>query len=231
MDAGDLTALRGELRAAAQPADAPAMAAYMKHRFQFLGVKTPARRAASKTFIAAHEAAPGDELITTAHSLWRQPEREFHYVATDLLSRWQRSLGAEHLADVHELITTNSWWDTVDALAAHVVGALVQRDPGLVAAMDAWIDDPDMWVARSAILHQLAYRSDTDDARLFGYCFRRAADTEFFIRKAIGWALRQYSYVDPNAVQEFVDANRQLLSGLTVREALKHISRSAVAAP
>jgi 3-methyladenine DNA glycosylase AlkD len=231
MDAGDLAALRGELRAAAQPADAPAMAAYMKHRFQFLGVKTPARRAASKPFIDAHKAAPGDELIATARLLWRQPEREFHYVATDLLSRWQRNLCAEHLVGVHELITTNSWWDTVDALAAHVVGGLVQRNHGLTTAMDAWIDDPDIWLARSAILHQLAYRSDTDADRLFGYCLRRAADTEFFIRKAIGWALRQYSYVDPNAVQGFVDAHRQVLSGLTVREALKHISRSALAAP
>lgn len=207
------------------------MAAYMKHRFQFLGVTTPDRRAASKPFITAQMAASGDELIDVARSLWQQPEREFHYVATDLLSRWQRNLGAEHLIRVHQLITTNSWWDTVDALAAHVVGPLVQRNLSLVADMDAWIEDPDIWVARSAILHQLTYRSATDAARLFEHCSRRAADTEFFIRKAIGWALRQYSYVDPEAVQDFVDANRQRLSGLTIREALKQISRSAAAAP
>jgi 3-methyladenine DNA glycosylase AlkD len=231
MDAAELAALRHHLQAAAHPADAPAMVAYMKHHFRFLGVKTPQRRVASKPFIAAHRAASGDELIASAQRLAAQPEREFHYVATDLLSRWQRNLGAGHLAAVRELITSNAWWDTVDALAAHVVGPLVLRHPSLVTDMDEWVDDPDMWVARSAILHQLGYRGDTDAARLFDYCSRRAADTEFFIRKAIGWALRQYSYVDPVAVQGFVDANRQRLSGLTIREALRHISRSASAAP
>jgi len=207
------------------------MAAYMRHRFEFLGVKTPARRAASKPFIAAHAAASGDQLMATARALWQQPEREFHYVAADLLSRRQRTLGAGHLTGVRDLITTNAWWDTVDALAARVVGPIVQRHPSLAADMDAWIDDADMWVARSAILHQLTYGKNTDAARLFDYCSRRSADTEFFIRKAIGWALRQYSYADPEAVQGFVDANRQRLSGLTIREALKQISRSAGDAP
>lgn len=231
MEAADLAALRRELRAVAEPGDAPAMAAYMQHHFEFLGVKTPARRAASKPFIAAQKSASGDELIAAASALWQQPEREFHYVATDLLSKWQHNLDAEHLPHVRRLITTNAWWDSVDALAAHVVGPLVLRHPSLVGDMDDWIDDSDIWLARSAILHQLTYRTATDASRLFDFCSRRAADTEFFIRKAIGWALRQYSYVDPAAVQGFVEANRPRLSGLTIREALKQISRSARIAP
>lgn len=136
------------------------------------------------------------------------------------MNREVRHAPASFLATLRWLVTHKSWWDTVDSLA-HSTGILVQAHPELVDAMDTWIDDKNFWVARVAILHQLSYKHDTDATRLFDYCARRATDTEFFIRKAIGWALRQYARTDMPAVKDFV-ASHPELSPLSAREALKH---------
>ncbi|NNE10732.1 MAG: DNA alkylation repair protein, partial [Ilumatobacter sp.] len=193
--------LRAALDAVADPDRAPAMAAYMRHRFRFLGVAAPARKRAQRSFIAFGRDARPAELLDAAHVCWAQPEREFQYVGADLLRRWVDQLGAADLDRLETLIRTRPWWDTVDALAAHVVGAMVRADPELVAAMDRWIDDDDIWIARTAILHQLTFRERTDAARLFDYVDRRCADQEFFLRKASGWALREYAKVDADAVR------------------------------
>jgi 3-methyladenine DNA glycosylase AlkD len=121
------------------------------------------------------------------------------------------------------LISTKSWWDTVDALAAGVVGSLVRRHPELRSTMDEWLAGDDLWLTRTAILHQLNHREATDAAWLFAACAARADHRDFFIRKAIGWALRQYARTDPDAVRAFVAAHRDRLSGLSVREALRHL--------
>lgn len=215
--------LRRALTDAADPAKAPHMAAYMKHRFAFLGVAAPERRTAAKFFVARGRDATSSELFDAADACWAQPEREFHHVAADLLVRWVHSIDLSDLQRVERLIRTNSWWDTVDALAVNVVGPMVAADGALSATMDRWIDD-ELWVARTAILHQLKFRERTDPDRLFGYVDRRAADTEFFIRKASGWALREYAKTDPDSVRSFVETRSDLLSGLTRREALKHLA-------
>ena len=129
------------------------------------------------------------------------------------------------LADVEPLITSKSWWDTVDSLAGHTVGVLVAQHPELASTMDEWISSEDIWLARTAILHQLGYKAKTDRDRLFAYCLRRAADREFFIRKAIGWALREYSKTDAKAVHAFVRTNAGTLSSLSSKEALKWLER------
>ncbi len=131
-------------------------------------------------------------------------------------------LSAEHVGAVEQLIRTNSWWDTVDGLAPNVIGPIVMADSEVAKTMDEWIRDDDFWIVRSAILHQLRYRDHTDADRLFGYVESRAGDTEFFIRKASGWALREYARTNPTAVYAFVDRMGDRLSGLTRREALKH---------
>ena len=127
------------------------------------------------------------------------------------------------LETVRSLIVTRSWWDTVDTLAANVVGPLVSNHPALRATMDAWSTDDNLWLVRTAILHQLRYRSATDPDRLFRYCDAQAGHGDFFIRKAIGWALREYARTDPDAVRTFVATHRDRLSGLSVREASKHL--------
>jgi 3-methyladenine DNA glycosylase AlkD len=121
------------------------------------------------------------------------------------------------------LVSTVPWWDTVDALASHVVGGLVAADPKLTSDMDAWIEDDDPWVARTALLHQLRHKETTDTERLFAYCVRQSGHPDFFIRKAIGWCLREYAKTDPEAVRDFVARERGRLAPLSVREALKNI--------
>ena len=225
MEALDVDRLRLSLEAVAEVEQIEPMAAYMKHRFEFLGVRSPAIRQVVKPFLAAARDATGDQIIGFVDECWDQPEREFQYVGALVLRRSVATLESRHLEDLRRFITTKSWWDTVDSLAAWSVGPLVRANPGLSTTMDEWIESDDIWLARTAILHQLAWKADTDGDRLFRYALARAAETEFFIRKAIGWALRQYAREEPERVRACVDANRDRLSGLTSREALKHLER------
>lgn len=219
----DIEVLRVALQAEAEPAKVEWMTSYMRNQFRFLGVTSPKIRIAAKPFLSAGGQAEPDELIEAADHCWAQPEREFQYVGCLLLRKWVKRLEGANLADLERYITTGSWWDTVDSLAAWSVGPLVAANPPLVEVMDQWIDHDNMWLARTAILHQLSYKADTDADRLFAYAERRAEDREFFIRKAIGWALRQHARVQPDEVRSFVAANEDTLSGLSKREALKHI--------
>lgn len=218
-----LAGLRADLEAIADPQRAVDAASYMKNRFRFLGIPMASVRSTARPVFTAGKGAPAPEILDAVDALWREPEREFQYVGVELLRRRRRVLGADDLGRVEHLIRTKSWWDTVDALATHVVGGLVADHPELVATMDRWVDDDDIWIARTAILHQLNYGASTDARRLFAYVDARCADTEFFIRKACGWALRQYAREQPDAVRAYVADRGDRLSGLTRREALKHL--------
>lgn len=140
-----------------------------------------------------------------------------------LLRRHAKKLDASAIDVVEQMIVGKSWWDTVDELATNVVGPMVQRHPSLLKTMDAWARSENLWLARTAILHQNKYKSKTDAARLFRYCAARAREKDFFMRKAIGWALRVYSETDPVAVRAFVGAHPEL-SPLSIKEALRKIS-------
>lgn len=218
-----VTEIRFALLRRADDENALQMAAYMKDHFAFFGIKAPDRRLAQKPLIESLSEATGDELIEFASACWTEEQREIQYVAADALRKYVGALQARHLVDLKDLIATKSWWDTVDSLAVHTVGPLVAANGDLVLVMDEWIDDDNMWLARTAILHQLSYKERTDADRLFAYVDKRASDTEFFIRKALGWAMRQYSRTDPGAVRDYVAANEDRLSGLTKREALKRL--------
>ena len=222
MDAASgVKVLRRELEAVADAQLAPAMKAYMKDHFEFLGVPAPQRRVAQRAALHAWKPSQA-ELTKFAQSCWCHAEREFQYAANDAISRMIRQCDSSFIEVLHELVTTKSWWDTVDGIAPNV-GVLVLAHPDLVTTMDAWIDDDNMWLRRIALLHQLRYKSSTNPTRLFDYCERRASETEFFIRKAIGWALREYAKTDADAVRGFVDRNGATLSGLSQREALKNL--------
>ena len=199
------------------------MATYMKDHFTFYGIAAGARRAAVRE--ATRELGPppdGDALTEMARRCWAADQRELQYTAADALRRWVQLLEVPHLDGVDQLIVTKSWWDTVDVLAARVVGPLVQAHPELTGVMDEWIDDPHLWRRRTAILHQLGYKDRTDADRLFAYCVAREGEREFFIAKAIGWALREYAKVEPESVWAFVDEHAADLAPLSVREATKH---------
>ncbi|MFI8501676.1 DNA alkylation repair protein [Streptomyces sp. NPDC085524] len=218
-----LERLTGTYAQAADPVRAEAMAAYMKDVAPFLGIPTPLRRELSKAVTRGAPVPSESDCAALALGCWRLPEREYHYFAVDYLRRHVARCSSGFLPVVRHLVVTVPWWDTVDLLAAHTVGPLVAADPGLGAVMDEWIEDEDLWLARTALLHQLRYKGATDGGRLFAHCRRRAGDSDFFLRKAIGWALREYAKTDPTAVRAFVEAERGSLSPLSVREALKNL--------
>ncbi|MFE6847879.1 DNA alkylation repair protein [Streptomyces sp. NPDC057686] len=215
-----LTATYG---AAADRAEARSMAAYMKDVAPFLGLRTPLRRELSRAVTAQTPKPAEADVAALVLRCWELPEREYHYFAVDYLRRHVGVCSSGFLPVVRQLIVTVPWWDTADHLAAHAVGPLVAADRALTAVTDEWIGDEDLWLARTALLHQLRYKSATDTGRLFGYCRRQCGHPDFFIRKAIGWALREYAKTDPAAVRAFVEAERASLSPLSVREALKNL--------
>lgn len=199
------------------------MAHYMRGHFSFLGLSTPERRAVVKKTMTTQVAPEHDDLIEVVDSLFAMTEREFHYVGVDLLRRWQRVLAPTDMDWLGTLVTTHSWWDTVDALATHPIGHVVLQDRSLSEVTDRWATDHNLWLNRTALLHQLLYKDATDAEQLFRYCDLHAGSDEFFHQKAIGWALRQYARTDPEAVKNYVDERRETLSSLSIREALKHL--------
>jgi len=218
-----LAALEPALRAEADPERAAPMRAYQRNRFAFLGVSSKPRRAVQRAVLGSRRPPSDDDLAALARGCWDFEEREFQYAGTDWFGRFAPRGGPGLLDVARELITERSWWDTVDALASHAVGGLVAAHPRLVATMDRWILDDDLWVRRTALLHQLRYGERTDADRLFAYCERCRGERDFFIRKAIGWALRTYARTDPDAVRAFVAAQGDELSPLSRREASKHL--------
>jgi len=209
--------------AAADESKAGPMRAYMRDQFPFLGIPSPARRLLNREVLAGLPRPAERDLRDGALACWALREREYQYFACDWLRRHAGVCSAGFLMTARTLITTKSWWDTVDPLADHLVGRIVDNHPAAVSTMDEWLVDDDIWLARTAILHQLSYQERTDADRLFRYCLARADHRDFFIRKAIGWALRQYARTDPAAVRSFVDAHDRVLSPLSVREATKHL--------
>jgi 3-methyladenine DNA glycosylase AlkD len=231
--------LTREYETARDPERAAPMTTYMRDLFPFLGIKSTPRRLLSKRVLDGVEKPNEAQLAEVALAGWALPEREYQHFAVDWLRQHAKVLTEASLPTVQYLITTKSWWDTVDELASDVVGVMVQRHPGLLSTMDAWATGsdptlgwpaaspkaspiPELWLARTAILHQLRYRAATDTDRLFRYCAENAEHRDFFIRKAVGWALRQYAKTDPDAVRSFV-ADHPELSTLSKREALKNL--------
>jgi 3-methyladenine DNA glycosylase AlkD len=219
-------AVESALAPFADAAKAAGMRAYMRDRFHYLGIPTPERRAAVKALIRSFAPADAKALRAAALALWQMREREYQYVAVDLLARHASALALSDLDWLLELAQEKSWWDSVDALAKTVgkvvraAGAKGQRE------MDRAVRAENMWVRRIAMIHQLGWRGDTDTVRLFKYADRLAPEKEFFIRKAIGWALRDYAWHDWRAVDAYLETAGGQLSPLSVREAMKNFPKS-----
>ncbi|MFS0555158.1 DNA alkylation repair protein [Brevibacillus sp. 179-C9.3 HS] len=214
-------AVKDLLRAHGDPNAAVPMEQYMKNHFPFLGIKSPQRKELTKQIFRDYGVPADWEQV--ARSLWALPEREYQYVALDVLEKSKKRLSPDHLALVVEFITTKSWWDTVDYLASHAIGRIFGLHPELIEPnTTAWMEGNNMWLQRTALLFQLSYKDKTDQKLLFSLIGRCAESKEFFIQKAIGWALREYAKTNPAAVREFVEATT--LASLSRREALKHLS-------
>lgn len=201
------------------------MRAYLRNQFEFLGIRAPVRQKAVRDI--SKPAMPAIGILRSASLLWDKPEREYRYSAVDLLFANVGQLRLYHLPKIRKLIKTDSWWDTVDSLACVVnrmvrVARLANTDAQTV--MDDWIKSPDMWVRRTAMIHQLGWRTDTDAKRLFCYAEALAPEKDFFIRKAVGWALRDFARWDPSSVGSYIRKKGHIFSGLTFREATKHLT-------
>ncbi|MBL7997884.1 MAG: DNA alkylation repair protein [Candidatus Kapabacteria bacterium] len=202
---------------------APKMAAYMKHKFAFHGIASPLRRELVRECLASCPLQTRGQLLDSIGDLYSGNYREQHYAALDLLWAKRKLLTAEDINLMEELITTHSWWDSVDALAKSVGGHYRIHTSHDLPHIESWMNACNLWLNRVAIIFQLGFGKATDTALLTRAIERHAASGEFFHQKAIGWALRQYSYTNPQFVLDFLDSHT--LKPLSVREALKAIKR------
>jgi 3-methyladenine DNA glycosylase AlkD len=203
-----------------------AMEAYMRNQFRFFGIRTPERTTLLRDFLKENGKPSIEELPAIVHSLWSEPQRECQYVALGLIDKQSKYLTKEHLPLLEEMIVTKSWWDTIDHIAPNQVGKIFQKEED-DTYIEKWIHSDNMWLNRIAILYQLKYKAKTDEERLFRYIVMHHQSKEFFIQKAIGWALREYSKTNPEAVKSFIQSEE--LAPLSKREGLKHVNRKAKA--
>ena len=225
LDADALTALAARrLAAAANPDKAAPMAAYMKTDQPFYGVQKPARTEIFNELIERFPPADRYDYQAAVLALWGRRHREEQYLALGYAKAFPRYVTLSSIPLYRRLIIEGAWWDFVDDIAAHLIGDVVfnQRHRA-TPKIRSWIDDRDMWLRRTSIICQLGHKEHTDQALLFDACRARMHEDEFFIRKAIGWALREYAKTDPDAVRAFVLDHRDELSSLSFREATKHL--------
>ena len=209
-----------ELKAVANLDDAVAMKAYMKNKFDFLGVKTPARRKLAKPFFKQQTDSVIDwDFINEA---WSNPYRELQYIALDYLEICKKFLTPSDLPRLKKLAQTKSWWDTIDFLD-RLVGSIIARFPETKEIILAWSCDKDIWLRRLAIDHQLLRKEKTDTELLEKILVNNLGQTEFFINKAIGWALRDYSKTNPDWVRNFIQRHREEMAALSIREGSKYL--------
>ena len=220
-----IDAIRGRLRAAADPARAAGAQAYMKSQMPSLGVRVPEIRRIVKAAAAANPPRSLAELQSTVLALWRSAScREERYAAIELTGLKLAAGELSMLAIYEEIIRTGAWWDLVDGVA-HRLGALLRAHRAeLTPVLGRWSRDDDFWVRRAAITAQLGAKAATDTTLLAAVIEANLSDPEFFIRKAIGWALRQYARTDPAWVRAFVQRHWDELSPLSRKEALRNLA-------
>jgi 3-methyladenine DNA glycosylase AlkD len=208
----------------ADPAYALRMRAYMKDQFDYLGLPSPLRKELGKQFFKEHGYPDPEQLECIVEECWKLPHREYKYFAMEIMVRMKKKAGHDAILLYERLLTDQNWWDTIDLIAPSLIGYYFLEYPEeRIDYIDKWVASNNIWLQRSSILFQLKYK-DKVDTRLLGSIILELADSkEFFIRKAIGWALREYSKTDPGFVVRFVKNHE--LSGLSQREALKWLER------
>lgn len=200
------------------------MKKYMKGQFEFFGIKSPERKVLKKSFIDEYGFPEINELDNIVKECWQQPQREYQYFIMEILGRLAKKAGKERIQLYEYLIENKSWWDSVDYIASNLVGVHFKLYPDMIIpSTRKWMESGNIWLQRTAILFQLKYKQDTDLILLTDYIQQLQGSKEFFINKAIGWILREYSKTDPDWVIRFVENTD--LANLSRREALKWINR------
>ena len=208
----------------ADPVTAAGQKSYMKERFAFFGIKTPLRREIQKPFLEKKSLPPKEELPGIVKSLWAEEQREFQYFGQELVSKYSRQTEMKDIELYEYMITHKSWWDTVDFISVRLVGDYFRFFPDRRNLMtEKWIASGDLWLQRSALLFQLKYKEKLDKEFLSYVIRSLLGNEEFFINKAIGWVLREYSKTDPDWVAEFVAETS--LNKLSRKEALRLLEK------
>jgi 3-methyladenine DNA glycosylase AlkD len=222
-----ISAVRSELEHLADPARAPQMQRYMKSEMPYRGVPSPAQKQVARKVFLEHLLSCRDDWLDTVLALWREAAfREERYLTIALAghARYRDYRTPEVLPLVEELVVTGAWWDLVDAVATHMLAELLGSYPAeMRPEIFAWSRDPSLWKRRSSIICQIGRKKETDLDLLYGCIEPNLSDRDFFIRKAIGWALRAHAWTDPDEVVRYVSANKSRLSPLSRREALKNV--------
>ena len=218
-----IPALENAFKQNENPENAFAMAKYMKNNFPFFGIKTEERRRIFKEIWKENKEEVSAKAREIALELYSNPQREFHYCAIEILIKELKgNYKKEDIQLIEKLITNNSWWDSVDTIAKYILGEYLLEFPlETKNVIKRFSKSDDMWLNRSAILFQLGYKKKTDFEILKAECNNHKMSKEFFIQKAIGWALREYAKSNPDAVKEFV--SKANLKPLSTKEALKNI--------
>ena len=198
--------------------------AYLKDKFEFFGLKAGLRREVTKPFLQKEHLPSKDELTPLIKQLWQLPEREYHHFAMDLLLKYTSQYAKEDIVLFEYLVLNNSWWDTVDMIATKMMGAYFKKIPeSREEYVEKWLQSGNIWLQRCAVLFQLKYKSELDTGLLSYAIESLLGSKEFFINKAIGWVLREYTRTDAQWVIDFCDTHK--LHALSRKEALRLLSK------
>lgn len=221
-----LNTLKEEFKRHTNPKIAAEQKAYLKDKFEFFGIKTPKRREIQKPFLSKDFLPQKSDLTNLVKTLWQKPQREYHYFAQELVFKFRKELEKEDIELFEFMILNNSWWDTIDFIAPKLVSQYFKTFPTKRDFyVEKWINSGNIWLQRSAILFQLKDKEKIDLHLLTSVIRSLIPSNEFFINKAIGWILREYGKTNPDWVIRFVENNKNELSNLSKREALRIINK------
>jgi 3-methyladenine DNA glycosylase AlkD len=214
--------LESALESSCNPEKGIQMKAYMKDHFEFYGIQSILRREITSDYWRTYKIRDGKTLVEFVNACWDKKEREWQYIALDIMGKCKKYYDKDTIIFTERLLTHKSWWDTVDGIASNVVGHLLLKFPELREdCINRWMSSGNFWLQRTCLIFQLKYREKTDFELMTTLILDLKESKEFFIQKGAGWALRQYSKFRPDLVKAFIDANPDL-PGLTKREGLKY---------
>ncbi|QZK90062.1 DNA alkylation repair protein [Flavobacterium sp. CHNK8] len=199
-----------------------AMSQYMRNKFSFFGIRTTERRELFKEIWKQNQQEVHHHSVQIAQTLFKKPEREFHYCAIEIIIKEKnKAYSISDIEWIEKLILQHSWWDSIDTIAKYILGDYLQQfSTETENVITRFSSQESIWLHRSLILFQLGYKQKTNSDLLFWLCLKYANSSEFFIQKAIGWALREYAKTNPEAILFFVNSNK--LKPLSTKEALKN---------
>jgi 3-methyladenine DNA glycosylase AlkD len=196
---------------------------YMRYRFPFIGLMKDIQVKYYKEFQDERGIVSSENAIQFCAELIKHPERELWYIASQTLIKNKKKIVEKDFPFIKEFIVKSDWWDVVDIISSNVIGTMAANYPSVKSEVNSWIEDENFWLRRVAIIYQLTYRLDTDENILYSHILKTCHEHEFFIRKAIGWALREYSKHNPISVQNFINLHSEKLSNLSIKEGSKYL--------